>query len=286
MQGYELTNNQIPERLQQLASPPKHVFHTGTDLSELLQRPVVAIVGSRRVTPYGHQVTMKLARELADQGVVIVSGLALGVDALAHQAALEAGGLCIAVLPSPIEYIVPRGHVQLAQRIVEQGGALISEYPAGMPAMRQNFVARNRLVSGLADALLITEAALKSGSLHTARFALEQGKDVMAVPGNITNPISEGANNLIRAGAVPITCAEDVLSVLQLRFKVITPLKVAKGANAYEQAVIDLLKTGLTDSEELQRGSRLEIAAFNQTLTMLELSGKIRPLGGGHWALS
>jgi DNA processing protein len=286
MQGYELTHNQIPPRLQTLSSPPKALFQAGADLNELLERPVVAIVGSRRVTPYGNHVTTKLARELAGQGIVIVSGLALGVDALAHQAALEAGGLTIAVLPSPIEQLVPRSHVQLARRIVEQGGALISEYPDGMPPLRQNFIARNRLVAGLADGLLITEAALKSGSLHTARFALEQGKDVMAVPGNITSPISEGTNNLIRAGAVPITCTEDVISVLQLKFKAIAPLKVATGSNAYEQSIIDLLKTGLTDGEELQRSSQLDIAAFNQTLTMLELSGKIRPIGANNWALA
>jgi DNA processing protein len=286
MQGYELTHNQIPTRLLTMASPPKRLFHAGTDLAHLLQRPVVAIVGSRKVTPYGRQVTTRLARELAEQGIVIVSGLAFGVDALAHEAALQAGGLTIAVLPSPIEQVMPRGHVQLAQRIVEGGGALISEYPDGMPALRQNFVVRNRLVAGLCDALLVTEAALKSGSLHTARFCLEQGKDVLAVPGNITNPIAEGTNNLIRAGATPITCVEDVLNVLQLRFKTITPLKVATGANSYEQALIDLLKTGLTDAEELQRTSRLDIAAFNQTLTMLELSGKIRPIGANNWALA
>lgn len=286
MADYELTHNQLPQRLQELASAPKQLYCAGSDLAELLKRPVVAIVGSRSVTPYGHQVTTRLARGLAEQGVVIVSGLALGVDALAHQAALEADGLCIAVLPSPVDYIVPRSHYQLAQRVLARGGVLVSEYPTGQPAHKSNFVARNRIVAGLADALLITEAALKSGSLHTARFALEQGKDVLAVPGNITSPISEGANNLIRAGAVPITSVEDVLSVLQLRFKTITPLKVAKGANAYEQAVIDLLKTGLSDGAELQRSSRLDIAAFNQTLTMLELSGKIRPLGANTWALA
>jgi len=286
MKSYELTYNQIPERLKQLASPPKRLFHVGADLDELLQRPVVAVVGSRKVTPYGRQVTTQLARELAEQGIVIVSGLALGVDALAHEAALEAGGLTIAVLPSPIEQVMPRGHVQLARRIVKQGGALISEYPDGMPALRQNFVIRNRLVAGLCDALLVTEAAQKSGSLHTARFCLEQGTDVLAVPGNITNPIAEGANNLIRAGATPITSTEDVLSVLQVRFKAIAPLKVAQGANAHEQAVIDLLKTGLTDAEELQRNSRLDIAAFNQTMTMLELGGKIRPIGANNWALA
>jgi DNA processing protein len=285
MEIYKLPHSEIPLRLKQLSSPPKELFHAGADLSELLQRPAVAIVGSRKVTPYGRQVTLQLARELAEQGVVIVSGLALGVDALAHQAALEAGGLTIAVLPSPIEQIAPRSHQQLAEAIVANGGALVSEYPDGAETFRTNFVARNRLVAGLSDAVLITEAALKSGSLHTARFALEQGKDVLAVPGNITNPIAEGTNNLLRAGAVPITCADDVLSVLQLKFKAITPLKVARGANAQEQSIIDLLKTGLTDTEDLQRSSELNIAQFNQTLTMLELSGKIRPIGGGHWAL-
>jgi DNA processing protein len=286
MDSYELPYNQLPDRLLQLASPPKRLFVAGAKLDELLQRPLVAIVGSRKVTPYGRQVTTQLARQLAEQGIVIVSGLAIGVDALAHEAALQAGGLTIAVLPSPVQQVMPRSHVQLAQRIKQGGGALISEYPDGMPALRQHFVIRNRLVAGLCDALLVTEAALKSGSLHTARFCLEQGKDVMAVPGNITNPIAAGTNNLIRAGAVPITCVEDVLSVLQLRFRTIAPLKVAQGANSYEQAVIDLLKSGLTEADELQRSSHLDIAAFNQTMTMLELTGKIRPLGGNAWALS
>lgn len=286
MNGYELTHNQIPERLKNIPSPPRTLYCAGTDVNELLQRPAVAIVGSRKVTPYGRQVTTMLARELAEQGVVIVSGLASGIDAIAHQAALDASGLTIAVLPSPLEQVAPRMHTQLAQRIVEKGGALISEYPAGRPVQVQNFVIRNRLVAGLSDVLLVTEAALKSGSLHTARFALEQGKDVLAVPGNITNPMAEGVNNLLRAGAMPITSSQDVLSVLQLKYNVIAPLKVAKGANAYEQTVIDLLKSGITDSADIQRVSSLNIAAFNQTLTMLELSGKIRPLGAGHWTLA
>ncbi len=286
MEIITLTGQAIPERLRQIPSPPKQLYYSGPDLGELLQRPLVTIVGSRKVTPYGQYVTSKLARELADQGVVIVSGLALGIDALAHRGALDAGGLTIAVLPSPLEDICPHSHQQLAMDILRQGGALISEYPEGTPAYRPNFVARNRLVAGISDALVITEAALKSGSLHTARFALEQGKDVLAVPGNITSPTSVGANNLLRAGATPVTSTTDVLSVLQMHYQAITPLKVAVGANLLEQAVIDLLKTGLTDSEQLQRDSQLDIAQFNQTLTMLELSGKIRPLGAGHWALA
>lgn len=286
MEIVTLTGDAIPERLRQIPSPPKQLYYTGGDLSELLQRPLVSIVGSRKVSPYGQYVTTKLARELAEQGVVVVSGLALGIDALAHRGALEAGGLTIAVLPSPLEDICPHSHQQLAMEILRQGGALISEYPEGTPPFRPNFVARNRLVAGISDALIITEAALKSGSLHTARFALDQGKDVLAVPGNITSPTSVGANNLLRAGAVPVTSTADVLSVLQLQYKAITPLKVSVGANPLEQAIIDLLKAGLTEGEQLQRDSELDIAEFNQTLTMLELSGKIRPLGAGHWALA
>src|SRR5207244_4380589 len=137
----------------------------------------------------------------------------LGVDAVAHQAALDAGGLTIAVLPSPLEEIYPVSHRRLAMQILEKGGALISEFPEGTPAFRGNFIARNRLVSGLSDALLITEAAEKSGSLHTARFALEQGREVLAVPGNITSITSAGTNNLLKAGAAPVTSYEDVMYV-------------------------------------------------------------------------
>lgn len=274
----------IPPILRRIPSPPKQLFHAGADLNELLKRPRVAIVGSRNVTPYGRQVTLKLAGELAEQGVVIVSGLALGVDGLAHQAALEANGLTIAVLPGPLEIIAPSAHNQLAEQIIEQGGALLSEYAADEFPAKQNFIARNRLVSGLADALLITEAAEKSGSLHTARFALEQGKDVLAVPGNITSATSIGANNLLRAGAVPITCYRDVLEVLGLADHA-TPAAEVRGRNAHEQTVLDLLLTGLSDGNELLIASKLKVQEFNQVLTMLELGGKIRSLGANQWAI-
>ena len=288
MEINKLTKRSIPERLQQIPSPPKVLYSCGANLADLLQRPAVAIVGSRKVSTYGRQITTKLARELAEQGIVIVSGLALGVDALAHQAALDAGGLTIAVLPGPIQTIYPASHRNLAIQILQKGGALISEYAPDGQAFnfKTNFIARNRLVSGLADALLITEAAEKSGSLHTARFALEQGKDVLAVPGNITSSTSVGTNNLLPAGATPISSYEDVLHVLQLQQKTIVPLRVAKGANSEEQAIIDLLKAGTTDGEELQRASQLDIAQFNQTLTMLEITGKIRSLGANQWALA
>jgi DNA processing protein len=279
----KLMRDSIPARLLHIADPPKQLFVTGVGLESLLSAPAVAMVGSRRVSPYGSSVTTKLAQQLAEQGIVIVSGLALGVDGLAHRAALQAGGKTIAVLPGPLEKIYPRAHHQLAEQILRQGGALVSEYPAGTETLRPNFIARNRLVSGLSDALLITEAAEKSGTLHTARFALEQGRDVMVVPGNITSPTSVGCNNLLKAGAHPITSYEDVLHVLGLE-ETGTQQQIF-GGNEHEQLLLDLLKSGVSDGDELQLKSQLDITLFNQTLTMLEISGKVRSLGANGWTI-
>lgn len=280
-----LGGNDIPERLRQISSPPKKLFTAGVPLEALLGRPCVAIVGSRKVSPYGREVTTKLAYDLAARGIVIISGLALGVDSLAHKAALEAGGKTIAVLPSPLEKIYPSAHTQLAAQIVASGGTLVSEYEAGSDIFTTNFIARNRLIAGLCKVLLITEAAEKSGSLHTARFALEQGRDVMAVPGSIFSETSQGTNNLLKAGAAPATEYTDVLHVLGIEDAKPQTSRV-KGANEAEQAILDLLAGGLHDADILLTESNLEVALFNQSLTMLEITGKIRSLGGGQWSLA
>ncbi len=276
--------NSFPEPLRDIPSPPKQLYCRGVSLQELLTRPRVAIVGSRRVTPYGRQITEKLASQLAERDIVIISGLAIGIDAIAHQAALTAGGVAIAVLPGPVDQVYPTTNQSLADEILTKGGALVSEYASGEISYKQNFVARNRLVAGLAQALLITEAAEKSGSLHTARFALEQGKDVLAVPGNITSATSVGTNNLLKSGAAPVTSYIDVLHVLGLEDRA-TPAKTVRGRNVQEQAVIDLLARGVSDGEQLLEQSRLTISEFNQVLTMLEINGKVHPLGANHWSL-
>lgn len=281
-----LKNKGIPLRLQRIPGPPKQLFHRGASLNILLERPCIAIVGSRNISPYGTQVTRSLAAKLAEQGIVIISGLALGVDALAHQAALDVGGLTIAVLPSSVENPYPATNRHLADKIVRQGGALVSEYSAGPldNSFKSNFVARNRLIAGLADALLITEAAEMSGSLHTAKFALKQGKLVMSVPGNITSPGSVGSNSLIKAGATPITSYQDVLNAMKL----IEHSKAAQevhGTNLNEQKLIDLILGGINDGEKLLKHSELDISLFNQTLTMLEITGKVRSLGANQWAI-
>ena len=253
-------------------------------LNELLLRPRVAIVGSRKISQYGKVVTARLARELVQQGIVIVSGLAYGVDATAHRGALEAGGLTIAVLPSSLDEIYPAAHRNLASAIVEGGGALISEYPKGTPTLKHNFIGRNRIVSGMSDALLITEAAENSGTMHTARFALEQGKDVLAVPGNITSPTSAGTNNLIKSGAIPATSSQDVLDVLGLTRS--TAAARVKGGTTHEQTILDLLEDNISDANELLVRSNLSMDHFNQALTMMEITGKVKSAGNNHWTVS
>jgi DNA processing protein len=273
----------FPQALRQIATPPDTLFVAGRELIDLLDRPKVAIVGSRKVSTYGKEVTYRFARYLAEQGITIISGLALGVDSIAHRAALEAGGLTIAILPGSIERIYPSSHRQLASQIIEQGGALLSEYPAGSDIYKHNFIARNRLVSGLADALLITEAAEKSGSLHTARFALEQGKEVLAIPGNITSPNAAGTNNLLKAGALVATEPSDVLHAMGLASLTSRPVTAPQGATDDESLILAQLAAGTTDGEALLRNSGLSVEQFNQSLTMLEISGKVRSLGANQW---
>lgn len=269
-----------PGVLADIPGPPKQLFWTGEEPSEWLDNPRVAIVGSRKVSVYGREVTSRLASELARVGVVIISGLAFGVDAVAHQAALDAGGTTVAVLPTPVEQIYPTSHHQLAKRITSSG-TLISEYKIGSEIYRSNFIERNRIVSGLSDILLITEAAVNSGSLHTARFALEQGKTVMVVPGNITSPGSEGCNNLIKSGAIPVTEVGDILFELKIDPQR-SALKVFKGSEE-ERIVLALIQQGVSDQEELAMRAKLDASKISQILTMLEIGGHIRAQGGGNW---
>lgn len=279
----KLGDDDFPEVLRSIPGPPKQLYVLG-DLAALLAMPRLAVVGSRHVSPYGRQITSRLVEEIAGQGVVIISGLAIGVDAIAHQAALAAHGQTIAVLPCGLDKLYPSTNARLGEEILKGGGALVSEYPDGTPPLRQHFIARNRLVSGLANGVLITEAAARSGTIHTAGFALDQGRTVMAVPGNITSPQSAGTNNLIKTGAVTVTDTSDILLAMGLN-KSERQLSII-GDTAAEVTVLRLLSKGQSDGGELLRNSELSPVEFNQALTMLELAGKVRPLGAGHWGLS
>lgn len=279
-----LKSTGFPEVLRHIDSPPQALYQLGAPLEQLLEQPAVTIVGSRSASVYGQRVTEELAGQLAERGIVVVSGLALGIDCIAHRAALEAGGLAIAVLPGPVDDVVPKTNRQLAQAILDQGGALVSEYVSGTVPQRQYFIARNRLMAGLGQVVVVTEAAEKSGSLYTADFAMDQGKTVLAIPGNITNIGSVGTNNLLKSGATPLTSYLDVLHALGLQDNQ-QPKRQPKGRTAHEQTVINLLAEGVSDGDELLERSGLSASHFNQALAMLEIGGKIRPLGANHWAL-
>ncbi len=278
------TSSKFPKPLTKIHNPPKELFVESRHWEELLEKPLLAVVGSRRLSTYGRTVTDTLVRSVAARGVVIVSGLALGIDSVAHKAAIDAGGQTIVVLPSGLENIYPASHADLAKRIIEQNGALIAEYPPKTTAaFKGNFIARNRLIAGLAQATLITEAAERSGSLHTANFALEQGHEVLAVPGSITNPNSAGCNNLIKTGARPVTSPEDIFEALGL--DIIASDHEIHAANPAEHAILSLIKAGKHDGEVIHQESGLDFTEYQQTLSMLEITGKIRAVGNNHWIL-
>ncbi len=279
----KLDINDIPDRLQQIPSPPKQLYVLG-NAGLLNCKYTLSVVGSRKMTSYGNFVTNHLITEVASQGVVIVSGLALGVDAAAHRAALEVNGSTIAVLPCGLNAIYPATNRGLAKLILENNGLLISEYDYGMPALVQNFIARNRLVSGLGDGLLVTESGVKSGTIHTANFALEQGKTVMAVPGNINSPTSQGTNNLIQTGATPVTSPTDILNALNLEVSNKNKQEIFP-SNENESIILEIIQSGTTDSSEILLISRMDGRVFNQTLTTLEITKKIKPTGAGHYTV-
>ena len=277
---------EYPKELAALNRPPT-IYIKGRALSDIMSRPRLAIVGSRRPTAYGKKITYDFAKYFAGQGVVIVSGLAYGVDAIAHQGALDAGGITLAVLPSPVQQPAPSGNTRLAHGILEKGGALISSYAEGSESFKANFVARNEYVAALSDIVLLTEAAIDSGSRHTAKFKLEQAGSgqVMVMPGNITSALSAGGNAILAAGHAGVaTGVKSVATALGLGAQqhIAAPL----GDNPQEQRLLLLLADGISDGQLLHEMSGLDVIIYNQTLTMLEISAKIRPLGGNHWALA
>jgi DNA processing protein len=268
----------FPDRLREISSPPRHLFTLGNITN---MDTCVAVVGSRKPTVYGQKVAHQLAGELASAGVVIVSGLAYGIDGLAHEAAIEAGGRTVAVMAGGLGSIYPAQHRELAKSILAHNGALISEHPTGTAPLKQHFASRNRIISGLSLAVIVPEADATSGSLITANFALEQGRLVMAVPGQITSPRSAGPNNLLRAGAIPITSSSDVIATLGLDQLQSRPMATAVSAD--EALLLQLMSAGHNSSETLIARSGMFPAQFAGTISLMEITGKVRNLGAGQW---
>jgi DNA processing protein len=269
------------KKLTHIPKPVDKLYYLGKMPSQ--DAPTVAIVGSRKPTSYGREITLKLAENLARRGVIVVSGLALGHDALAHQGALQGGGVTVAVLGNALPKIYPSSNRALADKILANNGAILSEFAPGSETYPSNFLQRNRIVAGLADVVIVVEAGGRSGTLNTAMHALEQGKDVMAVPGNITSPLSVGCNLLIKQGATPLLSSDDVLEKLGIGTE---PQQLSlKFKNPTEQKLYDLIATGLRDGDELQRKSQLTASEYSMAMTMLELSGVIRSLGANNWGL-
>ena len=270
--------------LNYIDQPPKTLHYLGTLPSS--RQPSVAIVGTRKPTSYGREVASRFARELAQAGVVIVSGLALGIDATAHRACLDSGGTTIAVLGNGLHRLYPVANRALGERIIHEGGAVISEYPEGTEPYPSNFLQRNRLVSGLADAVVIIEAASRSGTLNTAMHALGQGRDIFAVPGNITSPLSAGCNHLLRQGAAPATSAADILEAIMPPAPAqATQAALPLGSTPLETAIINLIASGIRQGYELQKASGASASEFTSALTMLEINGHIVGLGANQWRL-
>ena len=267
-----------PRHLKEIDQPPPVLYVRGTLLPE--DDWAVAIVGTRRVTAYGRQVADEVATALAHSGVTIVSGLARGIDSIAHQAALNAGGRTLAVLGNGVDQVYPPENRRLASQIIEHG-AVVSDYPLGTQPDGINFPPRNRIISGLSLAVIIVEAGLTSGALITATFAAEQGRDVFAVPGNINAPQSQGTNRLIMDGAQPLLSPQDVLEALDLsKVSEHRAVRVALPADPVEARLFKLLSHEPMHVDEIRAQAEMPIETVSATLAMMELKGMVRQVGG------
>lgn len=267
-----------PTTLAAIYDPPQTLWIRGH--ADALCTPCVAIVGSRAASPYAREVARSLAADLARRNVAVVSGMARGVDSAAHLGALDAGGTTIAVFGCGVDVIYPREHARLAEQICERG-ALVSEFPLGMIPMPYNFPKRNRIISGLSLAVVVVEAAEKSGSLITAKLALEQGRAVLAVPGNILGGRNFGAHALLRDGAKLVESADDILEEMNLGIG----QKESKGPeSASDDPVLRCMTAGESyDLDELSAHSGIDRVRLLPRLLELELGGALRRIEGGRF---
>jgi DNA processing protein len=268
-----IPRHELPPLLRAIHDPPRRLYLRGSGTTALLDRPAVAVVGARACSPYGALVARMLGRELAAAGIVVVSGMARGVDGEAHRGALETNGHTVAVLGCGIDRDYPAAHASLARSIAERS-LLVSEYEPGVPPLPYRFPARNRIVAGLCVATVVVEARERSGALITTDFALEEGREVFAVPGEITSALSAGTNALLRLGATPLTSADDVLEALGIE----PPQRDA--------ATHPLLRLMPATADELARATGLAPGELAAALAELEVNGLVAEGDGTYRALA
>jgi len=295
-----LDDGSYPDLLRQIDDPPITLYVRG-DWQACLEQPCVGVIGSRNCSTYGKNSAEMLSRELAARGITIVSGLARGIDTSAHRGALEAKGRTIGVLGTGLDSIYPKENTRLAEEILDKGGALFTQFPLGTPPLKDNFPYRNRIISGLSLGVLIVEASERSGSLITARLAMEQNREVMAVPGNITSGNSFGTNYLIKAGAKLVQQWQDVVAELPSEIAAaILPPKIEERSNGKASRQQDLMPSDLSDHERtiwpllpvddsihidaLLEESGLSFGDLNAALVGLDLRDLIRVLPGKNYA--
>ena len=281
-----IESKEYPESLRKIPNPPKDLYYKGS----LLQTEMncFGIVGTRRYSTYGKQVALEIAGDLAEAGLTIVSGLAPGIDTFAHQATLERKGKTIAVLGTGLDEksIYPKSNLKLSREIVENGGCLISEYPAGTRGAQFTFPQRNRIISGLSMGILVVEAKKKSGALITADYASRQNKKIFAVPGPIYSSNSKGCHALIRKGAVLIENGNDILTELNIAgIKIARPDEI-EGSTKEESSILRALGEGSLYIDKIIEKTRLDASVVSSTLAILEIRGMIKSLGGNIYAIS
>lgn len=267
-----------PRLLKEIYSPPLVLYYKGKLTPE--EYPL-AVVGTRKTSSYGRQITEEIVRPLAVAKITIISGLALGIDTLAHQAALSASGRTIAVLGSGLGLIYPRTNQKLAEKIIESGGLIFSEFPPDYPPLKNNFPRRNRIISGLSLGTLIIEAPIKSGALITARYSLEQNREVFAVPGPIYAENATGTNNLIKMGAKAVTEYTDILEALNLEMaeKYLENKKISPETKE-EKIILEILALESLHIDKIIEHSKIEPSVATSTLTIMEMKGLVKNLGG------
>ncbi len=281
----KITDKEYPQSLKQLSDAPKVLYYHGALAAA--SAPCVGVVGTRRPSDYGQQVALQVAGGLADAGVVVVSGLAPGIDTFAHKVCVEKNAPTIAVLGTGLDEksLYPQQNLQLARDIVKRAGCLISEYAPGTPGYPNNFRQRNRIVSALSLGVVVVEAKEKSGSLITARFAKEQRKKLFAVPGPIYALNSMGPNKLIKEGAQLIESATDILDTLDIKPKKSTK-QIFVAENETESAILDVLQEQSLYIDSIIQKTKLHPPVVASTLALMEISGKIRNLGGNVYSIN